>query len=85
MAGMKEKALEMSGDLSSYYFDRLDYFLKQTPYLVASAAYEIQTAIQYTSKVANFCLLNGEKVVADEITARIESYYARYAGKSQAN
>lgn len=84
MAGMKEKALKMSGDLSSYYFDRLDYFLKQTPYLVASAAYEIQTAIQYTSKVANFCLLNGEKEVAEEITARIESYYARYVGKSQA-
>ncbi len=83
LAGLKEKAVELSKNLSEHYYERLDYFLKQGPYIIASAEYEIQTAIQYTSRVASFCRDNGETQLADEITGKLESYYAAYVGRSE--
>ena len=73
-----DKAVEMTLALSDYYYDQLDYFLKQKPYIIRSAEYEIQTAIQYTSRAAMACEMFGQKEVADQINAKLEDYYSRY-------
>jgi len=77
-AGATEKAVEMTNAFCDYYYERLDYFLKQNPYIVNSAEYEIQTAIQYTSRVANACAAYGKPEMAEAITKRLEEYYATY-------
>ena len=83
LAGDSEKAVELTNNLCDYYYERLDYFLKQDPYYIRSAQYEIQTAIQYPSRVANYCMANGKSELADEISKRLEAYYTDYIGKTQ--
>jgi len=83
IAGDSARAVALTKDLRDYYFERLDYFLKQSPYIITSAQYGIQTAIQSTSRVANFCMLYGEAELAEEINSRIEAYYTDYVGKQQ--
>ncbi len=78
VAGAKEKAAAMARDFADHYYSHLDYYLKQDRYIVNSAEYEIQTAIQYTSKVATDCQAYGEKELGDEMTKRLETYYADY-------
>lgn len=78
LAGATEKAVEMTNAFCDYYYKRLDYFLKQKPYIVNSAEFEIQTAIQYPSRVANACASNGKPALAEEITKKLESYYTDY-------
>jgi hypothetical protein len=82
-AGASAKAVELTRKLSDYYFERLNYYLKQNPYVVSSAEYEIQSAIQYAAKAASFCESNGNKELADEINEKLEAYYADYVGKQQ--
>ena len=77
-AGAKEKAFAMTSAFCDYYYKRLDYFLKQKSYIVSSAEYDIQTALQYTSRVANACSANGKPELGDEISKKLEAYYADY-------
>ena len=77
-AGATEKAVEMSTAFCDYYYKRLDYFLKQRPYIVNSAEFEIQTAIQYTSRVANACVSGGKPEMGEAITKKLEAYYSDY-------
>jgi hypothetical protein len=77
-AGATDKAVEMSKAFCDYYYSHLDYYLKQYPYVVNSAEFEIQTAIQYTSKVANACSAHGKPEMGDEITKKLEAYYGQY-------
>jgi Protein of unknown function (DUF2723) len=77
-AGVKEKAIEMTDAMCDYYYERLDYFLKQKPFIINSAEFEIQTALQYTSRVANACAANGKPEMGEEINKKLESYYANY-------
>ena len=77
-AGATEKAVEMTKAFCDYYYRRLDYFLKQKPFIVNSAEFEIQTAIQYTSRVANSCSANGKKEMGEEINKKLENYYTDY-------
>ena len=81
IAGNKEKAVEMVTDFCDYYYERLDYFLKQNPYIIGSAEFEIQTAIQYTSRVASACAANGKPEIAEAINSRLEDYYRTYITK----
>jgi hypothetical protein len=78
VAGASEKAVEMTNAFCDYYYKRLDYFLKQKPFIINSAEFEIQTALQYTSRVANACSVNGKPEMGEEITKKLESYYANY-------
>ena len=55
-----------------------DYYLKQNPYIIRSAEFEIQTAIQYTSRVANACKTNDNPELAEEINKKLEEYYTSY-------
>jgi hypothetical protein len=68
----------MSNAFCDYYYKRLDYFLKQKPYIVNSAEFEIQTAIQYTSRIANAITSNGKPDAGEAITKKLEDYYTRY-------
>ena len=77
-AGGTEKALEMTNAFCEHYYSHLDYYLKQKPYIINSAEYEIQTAIQYTSRVAGSCSAYGKPELGDEITKKLESYYTDY-------
>ena len=83
LAGDPDKGEQMTRELSKYYFEILDYYLKQNPYVLSSAEYEIQTAIQYSSKVAGYCEANGRKELAEEINKKLEGYYAEYIGRQQ--
>jgi len=82
-AGNTEKGLSMSLAFKDYYFERLEYFLKQKPYILNSAEYEIQTAIQYTSRVANSCEKYGKPEIAKEINDKLEACYTEYMSKIQ--
>jgi hypothetical protein len=77
-AGDSVKAVDMTRKFCDYNYERLDYFLKQTPYIINSAEYEIQTAIQYSSKVASLCAANNEPKLAEEINKKLEGYYSKY-------
>ncbi|MCX6325765.1 MAG: DUF2723 domain-containing protein [Bacteroidia bacterium] len=77
-AGGTEKAVEMTKAFCDYYYERLDYYLKQNPYIINSAEFEIQTSIQYTSKIANACAAHGQPEMAEEINKKTESYYTNY-------
>lgn len=83
MAGAKDKAVPMARDLSDHYFGNLAYYLKQDLYIIASAEYEIQTAIQNTARVADACISYDEKELGDELNSRLEEYYAEYMSKVQ--
>ncbi len=78
VAGATDKAVEMTNAFCDYYYKRLDYFLKQKTFIVRSAEFEIQTALQYTSRVANACAGNGKPEMGEEITKKLESYYTDY-------
>jgi len=82
-AGATEKGVEMTKAFCNYYYDRLDYYLKQKPYIINSAEFEIQTAIQYTSRVANSCTSHGKPEMAEEINKKLESYYGNYVKMMQ--
>jgi Protein O-mannosyl-transferase TMEM260-like len=82
-AGATEKAIEMNKAMSDFYYEHLDYYLKQNPYIIRSAEFEIQTAIQYTSRVANTCKAYGKPEMAEEINKKLEGYYASYVRTTQ--
>ena len=82
-AGATDKAVAMSNAFCEYYYERLDYFLKQDLFIVSSAEYEIQTAIQYTSRIATACTSFGKPELGDAITKKLEGYYAAYVKMMQ--
>jgi hypothetical protein len=82
-AGGTDKAVAIGKRFCDYYYERLDYYLKQNPYIVNSAEYEIQTAIQYTARIATACSAFGKTEMADEINKKLESYYATYVRRVQ--
>jgi MFS family permease len=77
-SGDTVKAVEMTRALCDHYYEQLDYYLKQNSYIIFSAEYEIQSAIQNSSRVANFCMTYGNVPLADEINTKLEKYYATY-------
>jgi hypothetical protein len=77
-AGGIDKAVEMTKALCDYYYNHLDYYLKQNTYIIKSAEFEIQTALQYTSRIASACAANGKPEMAEDINKKLESFYANY-------
>jgi hypothetical protein len=77
-AGGTEKAVDLTDKLTKYYFSKLDYYFRQRPGILTSAEYEVQTSIQGISRVANACKTNGKSELADELTAKVNSYYTLY-------
>ena len=79
-AGDTAKGIEMTRALCDHYYEQLNYYMKQTPYIISSADYEIQSAIQFTSRVANMCAVAGKADLGTEINKKLEDYYAAYIG-----
>lgn len=80
IAGNTDKALSLTNDLCNHYYEQLDYYLKQNPYIVSSALYEIQMAIQQTSGIADICKNAGQTELAEEINNKVTAYYTTYMG-----
>ena len=78
MAANTEKAISMTNDFCNHYYEQLDYYLKQNPYIISSALYEIQMAIQQTSKIADIAGSAGQRALAEEINDKVTAYYATY-------
>jgi MFS family permease len=78
VAGNNEKAVKLTNDYCAYNYAHLDYYLRQSQYIISSAEYEIQSAIQYTSKVSTACMSYGEKELAEGIDNKLETYYRDY-------
>ena len=77
-AGNSDKALQMVSDMRNHYYKEMDYFLSQGNYLVKSAEYNIQVALQNLSAAASSCMINGEIVLATEISRDLNNYYTQY-------
>jgi hypothetical protein len=77
-AGKNDKALEMTNTLCKHYYEELDYYMKQTSYIVNSAEYEIMLAGQNITRVANACMLNGNRDLGLEIHNKLDGYSIRY-------
>lgn len=77
-AGKNEKALAMIDDLCTFYYDQMDYYLKQDQYIVSSAEYAIGTAFEYTRRAGESSLKYGNREKADEINNKLNGYYSRY-------
>lgn len=78
LAGDNEKAVGLTKKYSEHILSHLDYYLSQTPYIINSARYEIETALQYTTRITTACLENGEEKLAAEIDSKLESFYRMY-------
>jgi hypothetical protein len=79
-AGNSEKGISMTRDMWKHYVEELDYWLKQRPYVVKSAEYEVESALQYSSRAANTCIAAGQPELGKEINSKIESYLTTYFG-----
>jgi tetratricopeptide (TPR) repeat protein len=77
-AGNIDKAVTLTDDFCNHYYEQLDYYLKQSPYILSSAMYEIQMAIQFTSRIADACDNAGQKELADAINRKVTAYYSTY-------
>ena len=84
-AGAIDKATEMAIAFKDYHFERLSYYIRQNQYVLSSAEYEVQTAIQYTSRVADSCERHGMAELATEMNNQLETYYTEYVSKLQQN
>jgi hypothetical protein len=82
-AGSIDKAVEMTNALCNHCYEQLDYYLKQTPYIISSAEYEIQSALQYTSRVADTCIKYQKQDLGLEINAKLQAYYTKYLAMQQ--
>ena len=80
MAGATDKGVSLAKSMSDYFLERADYYLRQRTGIALSAEYEIQTALQYSNRVAAACETYGAVETADEINKRVEELYARYLG-----
>jgi hypothetical protein len=77
-AGNAEKALDLTNKVSKYYFEKLDYYFRQKIYILSSAEIEVQTSMQYVSRIAGICKTNGKTAIADELSNKIDNYYNSY-------
>jgi hypothetical protein len=84
-AGEKEKAEDLTNKLSAYYFEKLDYYFRQKVAILSSAEYEIETSMQYVSRVANACKANGKTELADKLNSKVNTYYNSFMKALQPN
>ncbi len=82
-AGEREKAIELSRGQSDYYFERAAYMLDQRPSYALFAGAEIANSLQIMLQAMRVCFDNGETELAEEINARYNELYSRYAAMNQ--
>jgi len=77
--------VDLTNKLSAYYFEKLDYYFRQKVVILSSAEYEVQTSMQYVSRVASACKANGKAELADKLNSKVDSYYASFMKALQPN
>lgn len=77
-AGAGDKALSVADEAADFFFGRIGYYLGQHPNIVYSAEYEIQTSMQYVSRIAEALMANGYEERGEALNSRIEEYYAEF-------
>ncbi|MFN8242138.1 MAG: DUF2723 domain-containing protein [Bacteroidales bacterium] len=77
-AGDTTQALQLTRSANDYYFEKLDYYMKQDPSILASAEYEVQTAFQIISRTGAACETGRQDAEAKKISLKLREYYDRY-------
>ena len=82
-AGNKEKARAIAMDATETFFEVAEYWNSQTSPIVYSADYDIQTSLQYASRIGNLLAANGFKEESDAVNNRIERIYSEFVVRRQ--
>lgn len=77
-AEVPQKALYVTEQLATHYYEELDYYFSLNSYLILSARYNIQTALQQVAATADCCSKYGYETEAQKLMDRVEYYYGRY-------
>ena len=78
IAGAPDKAMVVAEEAVAFFLDRAEYWVAQRPHIVYSAEYEIQSALQYASRIADSLTGNGYEERGAEINEILEGIYSRY-------
>jgi tetratricopeptide (TPR) repeat protein len=82
-AGAVEKANSLTREMTSAYFEKLDYFLKQKQNIIESADYEIRLSIDGITRVATAASEAKQEDLSKELTTKFDDYYRRYINSLQ--
>ena len=82
-AGNKEKGRTIALEAAEIFLGRAEYWNSQLPAIVYSADYDIQTSLQYASRMSNILGTNGFKEESDELNSRIERIYSEFVVRRQ--
>lgn len=77
-AGDRDKAVQLTRDVTDYYLKRSDYLLSQRPSVALYADEDITQGLQIASQVLQNCYDNGEVSLAEELNGRLNEVYAKY-------
>jgi len=82
-SGRKENGRELAREFADYYAERAGYLLDQKPSVAFYAGPEIANSLQMLLQAIRISFDNGETGLAEEINARYNELYARYAAMNQ--
>lgn len=82
-AGNSEKARGIAIEATEIFLARAEYWVSQRPGVVYSAEYDIQTALQYSSRIGRLLTANGHEEEGNLVEGRVEEIYAEYVVKRQ--
>jgi len=77
-AGAIDKANSLTREMTTFYFEKLDYFLRQNRNIIASADYEMRIAIDGITRVTTAAAEAKQEELSKEITTKFDDYYSRY-------
>lgn len=82
-AGNHEQAGNIGLEATEVFLARADYWVLQRPGIVYSAEYDIQTSLQYASRIGRLLIANGHVEEGNSVEKRVEEIYAEYLMKRQ--
>jgi hypothetical protein len=82
-AGSIEKATAIASEATDFFFERAAYWIGQSPEIVYSAEYEIQSALQYASRIGTLLGGNGVDELAVRVNKRVEELYSEFLFKRE--
>jgi hypothetical protein len=77
-AGAVEKGSSLSREMTSFYFEKLDYFLGQSRNIVESADYEVRMALDGITRMTTAAAEAKQEDLSKDLTAKFDTYYTRY-------
>jgi len=77
-AGAVEKGSALTREMTSFYFEKLDYFLSQKKNIVESADYDIRLALDGITRVTTAASEAKQEDLSKDLNKKFEDYYTRY-------